>query len=123
MQSRHRPLALATLAALFLAIVAGQSAAQMPHGQHGAPASAPASTKAYEAAGAKMHRDMAIAYTGNADKDFVAGMIPHHQGAIDAAKVVLQYGKDPELKKLAEEIIAAQSKEIAFLRDWQKRNP
>jgi uncharacterized protein (DUF305 family) len=70
----------------------------------------------------KMHHDMDIPYTGNADRDFVAGMIPHHQGAIDMARVELRYGKDPALKRLAREIVAAQEKEIAFMRQWQARH-
>jgi uncharacterized protein (DUF305 family) len=49
-------------------------------------------------------------------------MIPHHQGAIDMARIVLQYGKDAEIKKLAEEIIAAQEKEIAWMQDWLVKN-
>jgi uncharacterized protein (DUF305 family) len=61
--------------------------------------------------------------TGNADIDFAAGMIPHHQAAIDMAKVVLEHGKDPEIRKLAEAIIAAQEGEIAWMRDWLKKNP
>ena len=65
-----------------------------------------------------MHRDMAIPLTGNADVDFVQGMIPHHQGAVDMAKIVLQYGADPDIRKMAQEIIAAQEKEIALFRDW-----
>ena len=94
------------------------------HGmQMGAPAAnEPASTKAYRDAMTKMDQGMAITYSGDADKDFVAGMIAHHQGAIDMAKVELQYGKDPQLRKLARDVIAAQQKEIAFMKSWQAKH-
>lgn len=95
-----------------------------PHAQH-APAAGTSSTAtaAYRVAAAKMHKDMMITYSGNADRDFVVGMIPHHQGAIDMARIVLTFGKDPELKKLAKDVIAAQEKEIAFMRAWLARHP
>lgn len=70
----------------------------------------------------KMHQDMAISYTGTADADFVNGMIPHHQGAIDMAKTVLAFGKDSEIKKMAENVIEAQEKEIAEMKDWIKKH-
>jgi len=68
----------------------------------------------------KMNRDMAVTMTGDADRDFVAMMIPHHQGAIDMAKAELQYGKDPMLRTLAAAIIAAQEKEIGEMKGWQR---
>ena len=77
-----------------------------------------AATKAYRAANDKMHKDMDIAFTGDADADFARGMIPHHQGAVDMAKIVLQYGKDPEIRKLAEDVVRSQENEIKFMREW-----
>lgn len=72
-------------------------------------------SQAYRAINAQMHERMDITFTGDADTDFLAGMIPHHQAAIDMAKVVLAFGKDPEVRKLAESIIKEQEAEIATM--------
>jgi uncharacterized protein (DUF305 family) len=86
-------------------------------------AAAAPSTRAFEAASAAMMKAMTIKYSGNADIDFVRGMIPHHEGAVEMAKIELQYGKDPKLKKLAKAIIAAQEKEISFMKAWLDKHP
>ena len=93
---------------------------KMGHGA--APATAASadtpSTAAFKAANDKMHAAMAIPFSGDADADFAKGMIPHHQGAVAMARVVLQHGKDLQLRKLARDIIKAQDKEIAFMQRW-----
>jgi uncharacterized protein (DUF305 family) len=82
-------------------------------------------TPADQAFAASMHtmmKNMDVKPTGKPDKDFVLMMMPHHQGAIDMAKVELQYGKDPELRQLATDIVAAQEKEIAEMKAWLAKN-
>jgi uncharacterized protein (DUF305 family) len=87
-----------------------------PKGDQSAP------SQAFAKANAAMHTAMDIDYSGNTDVDFAKGMMPHHQGAIDMAKIELQYGKDAELRKLAEGIIAAQETEISFMKNWLAKN-
>jgi uncharacterized protein (DUF305 family) len=77
---------------------------------------------AFMKANDRMHAAMAIEYTGNADVDFVRGMIAHHVGAVEMARVVLEHGQDPEVKKLAETIIAAQEGEIKWMQEWLAKN-
>jgi uncharacterized protein (DUF305 family) len=110
----------------------GQTLPMQPHGgAHGAaphttPGQAVAETPAVAAfreANMRMHAAMDIAYTGDPDRDFALAMIPHHQGAIDMARVVLEFGKDPEIRKLAEEIAEAQEGEIGLLQAWLARHP
>ena len=69
--------------------------------------------RAMDAGMARMMQAMhASGYSGHADADFLAMMIPHHAGAVDMARLVLQHGRDPATRQLAEEIIAGQTIEI-----------
>ena len=114
--------------AIVASLLAFPALAQQPAPMPGMPmpddhATDSASTKAFKAANNKMMQRMTAPMTGDADRDFVAEMIPHHTGAIDMAKIELQYGKDPKLVALAKSIIAAQEKEIAEMTAWQKAHP
>jgi hypothetical protein len=69
----------------------------------------------------KMHMAMeAIKRSGNSDVDFVRLMLPHHQAAIDMAKTQLLYGKNPQMRRLAQEIITDQQLEIELMQRWLK---
>jgi uncharacterized protein (DUF305 family) len=67
------------------------------------------------AAMTKMMRDMTVQPTGDVDRDFVAMMVPHHQGAIDMAQAVLRYGKNETIRRLAQEIVIEQTQEIEVM--------
>jgi len=69
-----------------------------------------------DAAMTKMMKDMSVKPTGDVDRDFVAMMVPHHQGAIDMALAELRYGHDERLRRIAQEIVVEQQQEIAAMR-------
>lgn len=93
---------------------------QVQHEHTSAPTTDNAPEDAYlaenNAAMNRMMADMEVKPTGNVDRDFVAMMTPHHQGAIDMALAVLKYGKNEQLKRIAQEIIVDQQQEIAAMK-------
>ena len=97
----------------------------MDHSKMAPAAAAPgqsAAAIAFAASNAAMMKGMEVQPTGDPDRDFVAMMLPHHQGAVDMANVELRYGKDPMLRKLAADIVKAQATEIAQMEAWRTRH-
>ena len=109
--------------AAFAAAMTGNAMAQnhnhmqMDHSGKGSTAETPA-TREFKASHEQMMKNMAVPYTGNPDVDFRLQMIPHHQGAIDMAKVAMRRAKDPWSRQLAESIIVEQQREIVQMRGW-----
>jgi uncharacterized protein (DUF305 family) len=122
MTIRHL-LAPTLIAALLPTFAVAQGASHSGHSGHSTPAQTAetSATRGYREANAKMHRNMDIKYSGNSDIDFVRGMIPHHQGAIDMAKVALQNAKDEQVRKWATDVIREQEREIAEMQAWLKQ--
>ena len=117
------------LLALLVAAPHGGSRAEDPPRPGGMPtgaAAAPhdAADRAMSAGMGRMSQRMAdVPLTGDPDRDFVAMMTPHHAGAIDMARTELKYGRDPELRRLARDIVAAQQREIAQMNAWIAAHP
>ncbi len=108
-------------AARFLVIIAlatSAAGAAAQNGQQG-----PDSTNEFKAADMSMMKNMNSApYSGDVDVDFRTHMIPHHEGAIAMAKVALKYASDAETKKMAQNIIDEQEKQVADMQAWLKQN-
>ena len=105
------------------AMVAPLACSQPDHfTMHHPPAAVAAARQGFademEAGMQAMMKDMhAAGFTGNPDVDFLAMMIPHHQGAVEMARLALIHGKDPLTRRVAEEIIASQTAEIAAMKE------
>ena len=81
-----------------------------------------ASTNAYREAGTQLQLDMGIRYTGDPDKDFAALLAAYGKGLIATARIELQHGKDPEMRRLAQKIIDANEKDDAQVKAWQSKH-
>ena len=117
--------------ALVLLLVLSVSRAQAPHQHEISPSQGlPSPSIAAESfsslmmqAMEHMHRDMSIVPSSDPDRDFAAMMIPHHQGAVDMAKIELQFGKNPVLSRPAQGIVVEQLQEIEVMQRELRQIP
>lgn len=113
-----RPILIAALCALPGVAIAQQPPAKPETAAPQAFVPASPEAEANRAALDKMMQTMHRQPTGDADRDFVAMMIPLHEGAIEMAEIELKYGIDPRLKQLAARMIGAQQREIGIMQSW-----
>lgn len=120
---RNTIMAMAMATAVGFGVAWGQSSNPSSHGGMAMPSTASGASMAYmDAMKAMMQKMDAMPMTGDASVDFAQMMIPHHQSAIDMAQAYLKDGQDPELRKLAEEIVSSQQKEIRTLETWLSKH-
>jgi uncharacterized protein (DUF305 family) len=118
-----RRTALPLITAILIAGLMGMRAyAQYSHSDSQAASSGPAWSELQHSMGLMHEVLSSLKSTGNNDKDFVRLMLPHHQGAIDMAKTELMHGQDPQMRRLAQEIITDQQSEIKLMQLWLKQH-
>jgi uncharacterized protein (DUF305 family) len=117
------PAVAAGIVIMGVTVAAAQSGTPTPRGESAVsesrkePPPSPA-TRAYMDAAIQMHRDMAVPYSNDADKDFAATLGAQHKGAVAIAMVELQYGTDPEMRRLAEAVMQSSEREVALMQAW-----
>ncbi|GAA0609454.1 hypothetical protein GCM10009422_00270 [Brevundimonas kwangchunensis] len=90
-----------------------------PHAGHATPGAPTAGDRAFAASEASMHEKMAAASGETVDQAYIAKMIAHHEGAVEMAEVALRDSRDPEIRRMAQAVVDAQTREIAEMRAWR----
>lgn len=107
-----------TAAANHAAQVEDGAVSGAPHAAHTAPGAPTAGDRAFAASEASMHEKMAAASGETVDQAYIAKMIAHHEGAVEMAEVALRDSRDPEIRRMAQAVVDAQTREIAEMRAW-----
>ena len=100
-------------------VVEGAVSGPEDHAAHGSSSGPTAGDQAFAASEAEMHRLMAAASGGTVDQAYIAKMIAHHEGAVAMAEVALRDSRDPEVRRMAQAVVDAQTREIAEMRAWR----